>query len=273
MCKYYITLKEALANSTADSYIAYTSVVGPKFMVFKNYYEFLCKKIKYDSYGSLTTYSYMHELVLEPINPQTERYSNKSFFSRKDGRLCFDFDLEKNPEFDIERWKSDIEYTIKLVCQKLYQDFVNESYDYPVKTDELYFVWSASPSPNKISRHLTVKGLYFEDWTAMSNQFYDKFIEIWDLRYNYIKGETFVDKTLLRKNSMMRFVGSYKSRGNEKLILESPEFTFEDSLIRPYRSWDRLTNAHNEQCIRYENLMPITEVNAKNIASEMSQVD
>ena len=77
---------------------------------------------------------------------------------------------------------------------------------------------------------------------------------MWDSRYNYISAGDFVDKHLMRKFSLLRFVNSYKPNGSEKLELTDSKFTFEDSLIRPLYTWDNCGN-FDEQSISYENLL------------------
>ena len=174
MVKYYRTLAEALAHSTLASYITFqhSTLYGSSFAVFKNFYEFIYKRNRCNSNigdsVSFNTYLYMHEVVIEPEKPLAIRCRNKSFLARKDGRLCFDFDLAKNAKFDANQWQLDVEYMIKLVYGELYIGFENDSCDYNISVDNLYFVWSNSTSPNKISMHLIVKGLYFEDWIPMS---------------------------------------------------------------------------------------------------------
>jgi hypothetical protein len=226
---YYI-LAQAVNNASVVTYIvAWHKIDCVRFISFDNFDDFLDKK---KNYGSL------HEIILY-ANENKPLYS---FTNRKDGRLCFDFDfaVDKN-SIDIVKWKNDVEQIIKQTCDILYTG---------IDIKKLIFVWSTSDNPTKISKHLTIKELYFEDWIMMSKQFYDVFIKKWDETYNYCTAISFIDKQIIRKNASLRFVKSPKPDGSKILHLDNKNTSFEDSLIRPSFLW----NYGHEQNISMANL-------------------
>ncbi|XWV25989.1 hypothetical protein QJ857_gp1091 [Tupanvirus soda lake] len=232
MAVIYYKLSQAILFSNPGSYIVgWFKNNGYCFILFDDFEEFMQKKKNYKS---------LHELIIYP----TGTTLNTSFMDRKDGRLCFDFDLKKsdNAVFDTSKWIDDIEKTIKIVCSQIYKN---------VNLSDLKYVWSTSNNPAKISKHLTVNGIFFEDWIDMTQQFYNYFIKIWNDNYDYYNAESFIDKQIVRKNGSLRFVGCTKPDGSSLLTLDNNNFTFEMSLIRPILTWDKT----DEQCISYDKLV------------------
>ena len=141
------------------------------------------------------------------------------------GRLVFDFDIPNEVPIT-DRFNAIVQRIVQRVLLKYYHQS---------QPNRLQFVWSSSPNPNKISRHLTVKHCYFSDWNTQSKQFYQLFRHTW-IRLGYSPDpEAFVDAQIIRKHGSLRMVGSSKI-GGSRLILDHPDrFTLEDSLIRIYR--------------------------------------
>jgi len=260
MTTVYYKLSQAITFADEKSYIVgWFKNKEYRFLSFVDFDKFLTSK---QNYGSL------HEIIISP----NDNKINGSFVNRKDGRLCFDFDLEKkNALFDVNKWKLDIESVIKIVCNNLYHN---------INTNKLIFVWSSSDDLSKISKHLTIKELYFEDWVPMARQFYQIFIEKWNSNFNYCEALLFVDKQIIRKNGSLRFVGSTKADNSGLLVLDNTQLSFEDSLIRPPFEW----NYGFEQNISYDKLkipcpiniisIPIIEIIDKtNIISTISKND
>ncbi|XWV24748.1 hypothetical protein QJ856_gp1035 [Tupanvirus deep ocean] len=232
MAVLHYKLSQAVLFSGPKSYIVgWFKYNGYCFILFDSFEEFMCKKKNYKS---------LHELIIYPSGNTL----NTSFMDRKDGRLCFDFDLKKPeyPHFSMSKWMTDIEKTIEDTCSQIYKN---------INISKLIFVWSTSNNPTKISKHLTVNGLYYEDWVAMSQQFYDRFIKLWNNNYDYCDADSFLDKQIARKNGALRFVGSTKPDGSSLLTIDNNNHTFEMSLIRPILTWDKT----DEQCISYSNLV------------------
>ena len=233
----YYRLYKAIAATVSSNYlIAYQISNGHKFLLFKSFEDFL----KVHKFGKEP----YHEIM---IYPDTSK-SIDSQCNRKDGRLCFDFDLviANNDDFNVDVWKSDIEWTIKHVCNLIYKN---------IDIEKLIFVWSKSPdqqkndNSKKISRHLTMKNLFLEDWIVMGRQFYKSFSHEWNKKFLYIEAEKFLDHQIIKKNGCLRFVGSPKSTYNHHLSLENNEHVFVDSLIRPP------IVDFNEQHVTYNNLI------------------
>ena len=233
----YYSLSKALEFATKNSYIV---------SWFKNDFKLSCCFIVFDDFDQFltrrTNYKSLHELIIYP----TKNTLNTCFTDRIDGRLVFDFDFDlqipNNNMFDVSKWMADIEFIINKVSFELYKN---------IDSSEFVFVWSTSNNPAKISKHLTVNGLYYEDWIPMAKQFYCYFINKWQKYYNYCDAENFLDRQIVRKNGSLRFVGSTKPDGNFLLVLDNIMHTFEMSLIRPKISWDKTS----EQSISYDQLV------------------
>ncbi|AZL89638.1 hypothetical protein QKC54_gp0973 [Megavirus baoshan] len=168
-------------------------------------------------------YQYSHEILIDHSN-----YKNNSGIDmmRQGGRLLFDFDIKYDEGRIIPIYfKQQVENIIHKVIEKCFND---------IDTQKIIFVWSSCHNSVKLSKHLTVKNLYFYDWIIYSRFFYQKFIKTWNKTYSWIKGEDVIDKQIVKKNTSMRMVGSYKIGGN-KLKFDNYDHSLEDSLIRIYR--------------------------------------
>jgi hypothetical protein len=233
MTNIYYKLQNAISSSSPSSYIvAWNNKNNYRFVLFNDFDDFLVKKNNYDS---------LHEIIIFPNNHTS---FNTYFSNRKDGRLCFDFDLDFEKidnNFNVNVFVKDIEDTINNICEEIYDD---------IDIKKLIYVWSTSNNPKKLSKHLTINGIFYEDWIPMSQQFYHYFIKRWNEKYNYLNASDFLDKQIVRKNGSLRFVGSTKPDGSSILCLDKSNHTFEMSIVRPRYTW----NTTDEQVISYYNL-------------------
>ena len=225
----YYKLSEAIRYATTFTYIVgWFQPNRHQYLSFASYDDFCIGR---------HTYSSLHELII-----YADGSNNTNIFtSRRDGRLCFDFDLKMadiDSTFDVKMWMTNVESVIKDIATTLYHE---------IDPAILKFVWSTSDNPTKVSKHLTVKNLYYEDWILMSRQFYRMFVQKWNF---YPAAGKFVDKQIIRKNAALRFVGSTKPDGSSVLRMDDPTIPFEDSLIRPTLSW----YSGNEQYVSYDKL-------------------
>lgn len=170
------------------------------------------------------------------------------------GRLVFDFDLPNGllipPDF-----KSQIEDTVYGVI---------DSYFHDIEENKLEFVWSSSENPNKFSKHLTVKNLYFNDWLKLSDIFYKLFNIEWDKNYEWISSEKLIDVQIVRLHASLRMVGSSKI-GGYPLKLDDNRFDLTDALIRIYQNRQREV----EQTVSTKNLNECVMENVLNVKNEM----
>lgn len=196
--------------------------VGRFFTVFPNYDDFAENR---------DAYPHCHEILVDHQNCEPNHA----------GRLVFDFDIAAKDEIP-ETFKDDVETTVLEVVVKYYQD---------VDIDLLDFVWSHSRNPKKYSSHLTVKNLCFDQWIPMSKIFYQLFAKRWDRQHHWISSDKLVDHQIVRRNGSLRMTGSSKI-GGYPLIMDNPEHTLEDSLIRLYRRKER----KHEQILTRENILP-----------------
>lgn len=256
MTTLYYYLSEAIKFSSQNTYIVglHEDLGKHYFLSFTTFDDFLIKKSKYKS---------LHELMITPNENMSEQ--NKGKFcqtNRIDGRLCFDFDFRPTDKINIIEWKEIVEITIKKVSELLYIDF---------DPNKLEFIWSTSDNSTKISKHLTVKGLYYQDWIPMSKQFYEYFIKNWNnclstpFSTSFIDANIFVDKQIIRANGSLRFVGSTKPNGNNKISLDNNIQSFIDSMIRPPTAW----NYSMEQSISYEQL----KISVFNLPSDIGKIN
>ena len=102
-----------------------------------------------------------------------------------------------------------------------------------IDTTVLEFIWSTSQNPTKFSKHLTVKGMYFDDWIKMSRIFYKLFCEVWDISHDWISSKNLVDFQIVRNKGSLRMVGSTKINGYP-LVFDNKNHCLPDSLIRIY---------------------------------------
>lgn len=185
--------------------------IGREYIVFPHFFDFLKKR---------HNYNHCHEIFINHKN-------NRPNIS---GRLVFDFDIKYEKNLTIpENFKIQIQNTIKRVIRLFYQD---------VNINILEFVWSSSENPNKLSKHLTVKNMYFENWIMMTKTFYQLFCYIWDKKYDWLTSDKLIDFQIIRKHASLRMVGSSKIGGNI-LKFDDDNYFLSDSLIRIYLETDR----------------------------------
>lgn len=160
------------------------------------------------------------------------------------GRLVFDFDIKNDDDGNRiapkdKTFKRQVENTIHYIINK---------YLINVDIEKIGFVWSSCDNSKKVSKHLTVKNLWLDNWAHLSKIFYKLFIKRWDKKYDWLKGKDIVDCQIIKKNTSLRMVGSCKIGGNI-LALDNDQFSFRDSLIRLYNYEDK----KNEQKITKAN--------------------
>ncbi len=196
--------------------------VGKKYLLFPSFEYFLKNRDKYP---------HSHEIMVCHNNCDKEYYSG--------GRLVFDFDIKDRSKVP-ENFTEQVESIIIETFQNHYCD---------VNKKIMKFVWSSSNSPNKFSKHLTVKNAYFYEWTEMMKIFYKLFMLEWEKHHSWISKVDICDFQIARKNGSLRMVGSSKiDNPNAILSLDDDKYTLEDSLIRIYK--DEI----DEQTITLENL-------------------
>jgi hypothetical protein len=239
--KIYPKLAEAIDNANDKSYIvSWFSMVNNhwciKFISFDGIHEFMTIHRNFDS---------LHELILTANNTKPIN----SFVNRLDGRLCFDFDINIDFSLDLNQFKVDVESVVKSIAVELYDK---------INVNLFEFVWSTSANPKKHSKHLTIKNLLFDDWQAMSKQFYFYFHKKWNEFFHYIDSYAFLDKQIVRNNASLRMVTHTKPDKTCPLTLDNQFHTLTDSLVRPL-------NIANEQRIHHDQLlMPIKQFETKN---------
>jgi hypothetical protein len=185
--------------------------VGRQYNVFTNFFEFLKKREKY---------KHCHEIFIDHKN-------NKPNIA---GRLVFDFDIKYEKNLLIPKnFKIHVQNTIKRVIEKFYEH---------ININILEFVWSSSENQNKLSKHLTVKNMYFENWIIMTKNFYQLFCHLWDKKYDWLSSDKLIDFQIIRKHASLRMVGSSKIGGNV-LKFDDENYFLSDSLIRIYFENDR----------------------------------
>jgi hypothetical protein len=205
----------------ANEKIKKDKTIGRQYTVFLNFTDFLKNRTKY---------KHCHEIIVDHKNNQPNLA----------GRLVFDFDIKYNEKITIpSNFKIQVQNIIIRTIENFY---VN------VDTSILQFVWSTSENPNKLSKHLTVKNLYFEDWITMTKIFYQLFCHMWNKHYDWIHSDELIDFQIVRKHASLRMVGSSKISGNI-LKFDDNSFDLSDSLIRIYSEKDK----ENEQLITKKN--------------------
>lgn len=190
-----------------------------RYRLFKSFETFLQKRSDFDT---------QHEILA----------CHCSAGHRTDGRLVFDLDFTGRTTIDFGTWHR-IEEVIVETVDYLYN---------VIRSDTLEFVWSTSDNPNKISKHLTVKNLVFDNWIEMSKQFYARFITRWNALYPDLPAFEFVDTQIARSNASLRMIGNYKPNKQSLLKLDNDNYTFVDSLIRPpkcYLEYEQKVKVHN----------------------------
>lgn len=238
----YYKLSDAVKYADKLSYVATqfkNSTVT--FVVFKDFDDFLSKK---------SHMLHLHEAIILSTESTQCLYA-----MRQDGRLCFDFDMKLGPvQIDIAKWISDIESQIILTAQTLYKNF---------DPNAIEFIWSTSDTTSKISKHLTVKGIYYEKWIPMAKQFYLCFNNSWNSVIDYCKADYFVDSFIVRPNANLRFVGSYKPNSTSMLSFDNALNDITDSLIRPPHLW----SDNVEQSVSFSDLLLALPIYTHGVAS------
>lgn len=210
----------------ANERITKTGHIGRYFTIFPSFKSFLKQRNKF---------KHCHEIIVDHIN-------NKPNIA---GRLVFDFDIKKkdenNKKINIpENFKDQIEDTIIDVVDRY---FIN------INSEIMEYIWSTSKNPEKFSKHLTVKNLYFDDWISISKIFYKLFCLVWDEKYLWIKSNKLIDFQIVRNRGSLRMVGSTKINGYP-LVFDNEHHKLTDSLIRIYFKNRR----DEEQLVKYNNI-------------------
>lgn len=207
--------------------------IGRYYTVFPKFRDFLHNRHHFPN---------CHEIMIDHENAKTNIA----------GRLVFDFDIKDtaiSPNF-----KSHIEDTIYTVVDLYFHDIDESRFE---------FVWSTSENPNKFSKHLTVKHLYFDNWLKLSDIFYKLFCLEWDRKYDWIHSDNLIDAQIVRQRASLRMVGSSKI-GGYPLTLDDESHTLTDSLIRIYLKSER----DAEQLVTLDNLNTYVIENVLNMKSE-----
>ena len=219
-------IKAPIASKTvfiiANERMTKSGHIGRYYTVFPCFKDFLKSRDKY---------KHCHEILVDHEN-------NKP---NPAGRLVFDFDIKLEDDLVIPKnFKKQIEDTIVDVMENYFNN---------VDANKFEFVWSTSSNPKKISKHLTVKNLYFDDWITMSKTFYQLFCIEWDGKNHWIKSNKLIDLQIVRKRGSLRMVGSTKIDGFP-LLFDDDKHKLTDSLIRIYLKSQRET----EQLVTRQNI-------------------
>jgi hypothetical protein len=222
--------------------------IGRMFIAFSSYASFKKSREKF---------KHSHEILVNHINNEPN----------SGGRLVFDFDIKYSDAIKIpKKFKGQIEETIYKTIEKYYVD---------IDTTNIEFVWSTSENEKKMSKHLTVKNFYFEQWIKMSKIFYSLFSIIWDSQYDWIKSDELIDIQIAREKTSLRMVGSSKIGGNV-LQFDDDNFELEDSLIRIYdkENDEQIINEH-DLVSDYEDCLPklLKKQNKKYVKKEFISQD
>lgn len=211
--------------------------IGRYYTVFPTFENFLENREKY---------IHCHEILVDHVNKDPD----------KTGRLVFDFDVKPIDGKLIVScdFKKQVEDVIDTVVNRY---FIN------IDSDILEYVWSTSKNPNKFSKHLTVKNLYFNDWLKMSKLFYNLFCTVWDEKYVWIESSKLVDFQIIRNRASLRMVGSSKIDGYPLVFDDEKKYTLTDSLIRIYieeqKKYEQIVTSDNinkDIISQFENYSP-----------------
>lgn len=213
-------IKSKTAFIIANERIAKSDRIGRYYTVFPTFKEFLKNRNKYE---------HCHEIIVDHDN-------NKPNIA---GRLVFDFDIKADNV--PKKFKNQIENTIVDVVEKYLKNVDIEKFEY---------IWSTSQNPNKFSKHLTVKNLYFDNWIKMSKIFYQLFCVVWDEKYSWINSSKLIDFQIVRNRGSLRMVGSTKIDGYP-LVFDNENHKLTDSLIRIYFKKQR----EQEQMVTQNNII------------------
>uniref|UniRef100_A0A6G6AD17 Uncharacterized protein n=1 Tax=Borely moumouvirus TaxID=2712067 RepID=A0A6G6AD17_9VIRU len=201
--------------------------IGRYYVVFPSFKLFLKNRNKYP---------HCHEIIVDHINNDPDLA----------GRLVFDFDIKYEKDRKIPKnFKQQVQDTIYNVISTYYTD---------VDPYNLEYIWSTSQNPIKLSKHLTVKNIYFDDWIYMSKIFYKLFCIEWDRKYFWIPSNKLIDLQIVKNKTSLRMVGSTKINGFP-LIYDEEGYNLEDSLIRIYIEDQK----NKEQLVTKNNLTNIVD--------------
>lgn len=217
--KTYFSLKEATdcnittktAYIIANERLKKNKEVGRSYTVFSSFKHFLRNRKKFPN---------CHEILVDHKNSKPNIA----------GRLVFDFDIKSSDKGTGSDDRVDVPENFKKQIEKVVFDVIDEYFN-NLDTELIQFVWSTSQNPKKLSKHLTVKNLYFEDWLKMSRIFYKLFCKCWDKKYYWINSRKLIDAQIVRRNASLRMVGSKKINGYP-LTFDDSEYNLVDSLIR-----------------------------------------
>lgn len=210
----------------ANERITKSGHIGRYFTIFPSFKSFLRQRKKY---------KYCHEIMVDHVNSKPNLA----------GRLVFDFDIKKKDE---NNKKIHIPKDFKEQIEDIIIEVIDR-YFVGVNTEIIDFVWSTSQNPEKFSKHLTVKNLYFDNWITISKIFYKLFCLVWDEKYLWIKSNKLIDFQIVRNRGSLRMVGSAKINGYP-LVFDDKKHKLTDSLIRIYFKNKRDT----EQLVKYNNI-------------------
>jgi hypothetical protein len=200
------------------------------FLLFPNFETFLKLRKKFP---------HCHEIL---VNHKNSKVNNS-------GRLVFDFDInalkmyednfftltnEKKKCYDqlVKKLKKIRYYVEKYILLTINKFMID------VDTSSIDFVWSTSTNTSKLSKHLTVKNFYFDDWIKLSKIFYDCFTKVWNDNINWLPASALFDKQIIRKNASLRMVGSKKFDDTILIFDDCDKYNLSDSLIRNYSDDD-----------------------------------
>lgn len=208
----------------SNEYKKKTGEIGRYYTIFPNLKIFLKNR---------HLFPHCHEILIDHKNKPHD----------KSGRLVFDFDINYSTV------NGYIPYNFKDQIESVILDIVFINFK-NIDASKIIFVWSSSENQHKLSKHLTVKNLYFEDWIETTKLFYNLFCKMWSEHYDWISANDLIDSQIARNRASLRMVGSKKINGNI-LKFDDTCFCLEDSLIRIYKK------NHREQMIT------ISDINSK----------
>ena len=169
--KRYYKLNDAIESPTKSNraFILANEIrnlrgIGRYYVVFDSFGDFLKERDKYP---------HCHEILVD----------HKQALPNKGGRLVFDFDISLDYTLPSD-FKQQVQSIIEIVVIK-HMSYVDQN--------KFVYVWSTSPNTTKVSKHLTVKNCYFEDWRSMSIIFYRHFLSEWKKKYDWI-GNDLIDE-------------------------------------------------------------------------------
>ena len=216
-----------MIHSKLDHALKYPSKKRQKPFVIAHDYEKVKRFVAFDDIDHFLRerkkWPYANEIVVFPKDSDESR-----------GRIFFDFD----GPFDAPKdFRACVEKSLKKVFSGFYED---------VDLSEIVFVWQKTYHDHKFSEHLILKNTYVTDfWKHHMTFIYTCMEMILKGREDILK---YIDHAVIRRNSMLRMIGS-KKIGSKEIVLESPKnATFFDCLIGIYRFSDR----KREKTLKYQ---------------------